>query len=127
MARLFGIEINDNKKVVYSLIGIYGIGIKRAKKIVKDLNIDESKKLKELDNNLIDSIRLYIEKNYKVEGELRTEVGGNIRRMKDLRVYRGIRHKLGLPSRGQRTRRNAHTKKGKSMPVGGLKRVLAKK
>ncbi|MBN1374466.1 30S ribosomal protein S13 [Candidatus Dojkabacteria bacterium] len=126
MARLFGVELNDNKRVAYALTGIVGVGLNQARKIIVAINIDSNLKLKDLTNDELDRVRSYIEENLKVEGELRQEVNQNIKKLKDVRVYRGIRHKLGLPVRGQRTRRNCHTRKGHSMPVGGLKRVLTK-
>ena len=107
-------------------MGIYGIGTKRAHDICKDTNIDENTFVKDLSEVQLDVIRKYIEEKYQVEGALRQGIFRDIKRLKDIRCYRGIRHKLGLPVRGQRTRHNAHTRKGKTRAVGGLKRVLAK-
>jgi len=126
MARIFGVEIEVNKKVPYALSKIFGIGVSRGKKICHDLNIDPEKRIDELSSDEFDNVRVYIDKNFAVEGALRQQIVSNIKALRDIRVYRGIRHKLGLPVRGQRTRRNAHTRKGHSMPVGGLKRVLTK-
>jgi small subunit ribosomal protein S13 len=126
MARIAGIEVTNEKKIWISLMGIYGIGTKRAHDICKDTNIDENTLVKDLSEAQLDVIRKYIEEKYQVEGALRQGIFRDIKRLKDIRCYRGIRHKLGLPVRGQRTRHNAHTRKGKTRAVGGLKRVLAK-
>lgn len=127
MARFLGVEINDNKRIVYGLNEIHGIGLQLAKKIIKDVGLNEEVKVGELSSSEWESLRMYIEKNeILVEGQLKQDVYQNIRRMRDIRTYRGIRHKLGLPARGQRTRRNSHTVRGHSTAVGGLKRVLTK-
>ena len=126
MARIAGIEVTNEKKIWISLMGIYGIGTKRAHDICKNTNIDENTLVKDLSEAQLDVIRKYIEENFQVEGALRQGIFRDIKRLKDIRCYRGIRHKLGLPVRGQRTRHNAHTRKGKTRAVGGLKRVLAK-
>ena len=126
MARVAGIEISNEKRLWVSLLGVYGIGEKKAKELCKKTNIDENKFVKDLTEVELDVARKYIEENFKVEGELRQGIFRDIKRLKDIRSYRGIRHKLGLPVRGQRTRRNARTRKGKSMAVGGLKHKLEK-
>ncbi len=126
MARVAGIEITNDKKLWVALMGVYGIGTKRAHDICKDTNLDENMFVKDLTETQLDVVRKYIEENYEVEGALRQSIFRDVKRLKDIRCYRGIRHKLGLPVRGQRTRHNAHTRKGKSRAVGGLKRVLAK-
>ncbi len=126
MARIAGIEVTNEKKIWIALMGVYGIGTKRSHDICKDTNIDENTLVKDLSEAQLDVIRKYIEENFQVEGALRQGIFRDIKRLKDIRCYRGIRHKLGLPVRGQRTRHNAHTRKGKSRAVGGLKRVLAK-
>lgn len=126
MARIAGIEVTNEKKIWISLMGIYGIGTKRAHDICQDTNIDENTLVKDLSEAQLDVIRKYIEEKFQVEGALRQGIFRDIKRLKDIRCYRGIRHKLGLPVRGQRTRHNAHTRKGKTRAVGGLKRVLAK-
>lgn len=125
MARYVGVEIPDNKKVKVSLTYVYGIGASKAMAILNQLNIDPEKELSDLTKTEENQLRATLE-GMNVEGKLRQEVSQNIKRMKDIRSYRGIRHKLGLPVRGQRTRHNAHTRKGKSLPVGGLKRKLEK-
>ncbi len=126
MARVAGIEIPNDKRVWVSLTSIYGLGEVTAKKICKGSNIDETVFVKDLSESELDRIRKYIEENCNVEGELRQRLFRDVKRLKDIRAYRGIRHKLGLPVRGQRTRHNARTRKGKSRPVGGLKRTLDK-
>jgi small subunit ribosomal protein S13 len=126
MARVAGIEIPDNKKVWVSLTNVYGIGQITAKKIVKELNFDEKLMLGDLSEAQLDVLRKHIEGSIIVEGELRQKIFRDIKRLKDIKSYRGIRHKIGLPVRGQRTRHNAHTRKGRSQPVGGLKRTLEK-
>ncbi|MBN2100866.1 30S ribosomal protein S13 [Candidatus Dojkabacteria bacterium] len=125
MARYVGVEIPDDKRIWVSLTYIHGIGEARSKNILEKANIDPDKDLKDLTSNEETRLRSVLE-NMKLEGELRQEVFRNVKRLKDIRCYRGLRHKLGLPVRGQRTRHNARTRKGKSLPVGGLKRKLEK-
>jgi len=126
MARIAGIEIPNEKKLWVSLMSVYGIGKTSALRICKDTNINENTIVKDLSESQLDIIRGYLDKNFEVEGELRQKIFRDIKRLKDTRSYRGLRHKLGLPVRGQRTRHNAHTRKGKSRPVGGLKHTLEK-
>ena len=126
MARVAGVEIPNDKKLWVSLMDIYGIGEVKAQEIVEKTKIDKNKLVKDLSDAELDTVRGYIDANVEVEGELRQNTFRNIKRLKDIRSYRGIRHKLGLPVRGQRTRHNAHTRKGKSKPVGGLKHKLEK-
>lgn len=126
MARVAGIEISNDKRVWVSLLDIYGIGEVSAKEICDKTGIDRDIFVKDLTEMELDRIRKCIEDGYVVEGELRQGIFRNIKRLKDIRTYKGIRHKLGLPVRGQRTRHNARTRKGKSRPVGGLKRKLEK-
>jgi len=126
MARVAGVEIPNDKRLWVSLLSVYGVGEVTAKKICKGANIDENAMVKDLTEDELDRIRKNIEENYIVEGELRQNLFRDIKRQKDIRSYKGIRHKLGLPVRGQRTRHNARTRKGKSRPVGGLKRTLDK-
>ena len=121
MARVAGIEIPNDKRLWVSLLSVYGIGEVTAKKICKNVNIGENTLVKDLTEAELDRIRKDIEENNIVEGELRQNIFRDIKREKDIRSYKGIRHKLGLPVRGQRTRRNARTRKGKSRPVGGLR------
>ena len=126
MARVAGLEIPNDKRLWVSLMSIYGIGEKSARQICNETKIDPNTFVKDLSETELDTIREYIDKNFKVEGELRQSIFRDIKRLKDIKSYRGIRHKLGLPVRGQRTRHNAHTRKGKSRAVGGLKRKLEK-
>ncbi|HHX99749.1 TPA: 30S ribosomal protein S13 [Candidatus Dojkabacteria bacterium] len=126
MARVAGVEIPNDKRLWISLMSIYGIGEVSAKKICEGVNIDKREFVKDLSEDQLDRIRKYIEENFKVEGELRQGNFRDIKRLKDIRSYKGIRHKLGLPVRGQRTRHNARTRKGRGRAVGGLKRTLDK-
>jgi len=126
MARVSGVEIPNDKKIWVSLMDIYGIGEKVAKEVCDGAKVDLNKIVEEMSDEELDRVRAYIDKNIKTEGELRQDIFRNVKRLKDIRCYRGLRHKLGLPVRGQRTRHNAHTRKGRSKPVGGLKRKLEK-
>jgi small subunit ribosomal protein S13 len=121
MARLVGVDLPDNKKILYALPLIYGIGLSTAKKILEKLNISFDKKMKELTDEEFTALRKEIETNYKVEGALRAEVSANIKRLIEIGCYRGIRHQRGLPVRGQRTRTNARTRKGPRKTSGVLK------
>lgn len=121
MARLVGVDLPDNKKILYALPLIYGIGLSTAKKILEKLNISFFKKVKELTDKEFTALRKEIETNYKVEGALRAEVSANIKRLIEIGGYRGIRHQRGLPVRGQRTRTNARTRKGPRKTSGALK------
>ena len=125
MARLIGVEIPDEKKVKSSLTYIYGIGASKAIEILKQANVDPDKRLKDITGQENSRLREILEK-MKLEGELRQIKFRNIKRLQDIKCYRGVRHKLGLPVRGQRTRHNAHTRKGRNLAVGGLKRTLEK-
>jgi small subunit ribosomal protein S13 len=116
MARISGINIPDHKHVVISLTAIYGIGRTRAAKICDKVGVEPSKKVKELTDDQIERIREEVGK-FVVEGDLRREVAMNIKRLMDLGCYRGLRHRRGLPVRGQRTRTNARTRKGPRRPI----------
>ncbi len=118
MARIAGVELPRNKKIVIALTYIYGIGPTRAKEIVAKAQVDPDKGSNELTPEEIQRLRNVIS-DYKVEGELRKEVAMNIKALMDLGNYRGLRHRRGLPVRGQRTRTNARTRKGKKKTVGG--------
>lgn len=126
MARIAGINIPSQKKVIIGLTYIYGIGLYIAKCIIHKTGIVESKRVAELTDSEILKIREVIDKNYKIEGDLRREVSMNIKRLMDLRCYRGLRHRKGLPVRGQRTHTNARTRKGKAVPIAG-KKIVSKK
>ncbi|HEX68614.1 30S ribosomal protein S13 [Candidatus Calescamantes bacterium] len=131
MARILGVEIPDNKRVDIGLTYIYGIGISRANEVLKATGVDKNKKIKDLTPDELSQIASFIQRNYKIEGALRQEVAQNIKRLIDIGCYRGIRHRLGLPVRGQRTRCNARTRKGPRKTVGVLrkkvKEMMAKK
>ena len=127
MVRIVGVNIPDNKRVVVSLTNIFGIGKNVSRKILTDLKMEENKKMSELNQDEIDKINDYISKDLKVEGDLRTEIAQNIRRLKEIGSYKGTRHSRNLPMRGQRTKTNARTKRGKRVTVGsGRKRGLEK-
>ena len=127
MARIAGINIPQNKVVRVGLTYIYGIGAKHSQDICKNLNIPSSKRVNQLTDDEILKIREYIDKNFDVEGELRRETSLNIKRLIDLATYRGSRHKKKLPVRGQRTRCNARTRKGKAIAIAGKKITPLKK
>ena len=125
-ARIAGVDIPLEKRIETALTYIHGVGRALSNEILKKARIDPDRRTKDLTESHIKTISAILEKDYKVEGELRQIVFRNIKRLKDVRCYRGIRHKLGLPVRGQRTRTNAVTRKGKNIAVGGLKRKLEK-
>lgn len=127
MARLLGVEIPNEKRIEIALTYIYGIGLATSKKILSATNLNPDKRVKDLKDEEIKRLYDYIEKNIPVEGQVKQKAFLAIKRLKDIRAYRGIRHKLGLPVRGQRTRGNCRTRKGKNIAVGGLKVKLAKK
>ena len=112
MARIAGIDIPRNKRVEIALTYIYGIGRKTSNDILKQANVNPDMRVKELTEEEVGKLRNIIENEYKVEGELRKEVRLNIKRLMDIRCFRGLRHKAGLPVRGQRTKTNARTRKG---------------
>jgi len=127
MARIAGVDLPSNKRVEVALTYIYGIGLPTSQQILSDAKVDPDKRVKDLADEEINDIRKAIEKTTKVEGDLRTEVAMNIKRLMDIGCYRGVRHRRGLPVRGQNTKNNARTRKGKrGAPVGGKKKVLAK-
>ena len=123
MARLAGVDIPRDKRVVIALTYIYGIGRTRSVEILKATEIDESIRVKDLSDDQLIALRDYIEGNYKVEGDLRREVAADIRRKVEIGNYQGRRHRSGLPVRGQRTRTNARTRKGKKKAVAGKKKA----
>lgn len=123
MARIAGVNIPTQKRVVVGLTYIYGVGPYRAKCIVEKAGIPLTKRVFDLTDAEILKIRGAIDGEYKVEGDLRREVSMNIKRVTDLGCYRGLRHRKGLPVRGQRTHTNARTRKGKAIPIAGKKKV----
>lgn len=127
MARILGINIPDNKRVVISLTYIYGIGDSLSQLILENLKISPDTRVKDLSSDEIESIRQYIEKNYRVEGDLRILINQNISRMKDIGSYRGLRHLKKLPVHGQRTKTNARTKRGRKITVGSGRKASAQK
>lgn len=123
MPRVAGTDIPDRKKIFYALQYVHGIGPKFAADILAEANIDPEAKANELDDQAIAMINSIIDNGFVVEGALRRAVGQNIQRLKDIRAYRGLRHRMGLPVRGQRTRCNARTRKGRKKTVAGKKGV----
>jgi len=122
MARIAGVDLPREKRVEIALTYIFGIGLSRSKQILKDTGVDPNKRVKDLTDDEVAKIRDYIDKNFKVEGELRAEIARNIKRLIDIRCYRGLRHLRGLPVRGQRTRTNARTRKGPRKTVGVMRK-----
>lgn len=122
MARIAGVDLPKNKRIEVALTYIYGIGRSLSRKILGELEINLDTRVKDLTEDEVKKIRDYIENNLKVEGELRQEVIQNIKRLMEIGCYRGIRHKRGLPVRGQRTRTNARTRKGPRRAVGVKKK-----
>ena len=123
MARLAGVDIPRDKRVVIALPYIYGVGRTRSVEILKATEIDESIRVKDLSADQLVALRDYIEGNYKVEGDLRREVAADIRRKVEIGSYEGLRHRRGLPVRGQRTKTNARTRKGPKRTVAGKKKA----
>ncbi len=126
MPRIAGVDIPGEKKVPYALTYIFGVGLSTAKKIVKKTRIDPDKRARDLTGQEINSLQKALDK-IMVEGDLRQQINDNINRLKRIKSYRGIRHILGLPVRGQRTRVNARTRKGKRKTVGALTKDMATK
>lgn len=122
MARIAGVNIPTSKRVPIALTSIYGIGHPSAQQICESVGIDRSRRVNQLSDTEVLALREYIDKNFKIEGDLRREVQTNIKRMMDLGCYRGLRHRRGLPVRGQRTHTNARTRKGPARPIAGKKR-----
>jgi len=123
MARIAGVNIPTQKKLGVALTYIYGIGRKLSNDVCKEANVDIDSRVQDLSESEIKSISDVISASHDVEGDLRREVSGNIKRLKDLGTYRGLRHRKNLPCRGQRTHTNARTKKGKAIAIAGKKKV----
>lgn len=123
MARIAGVNIPTVKRVVIALTYIHGIGHTKAKEICDKVGLPAEKRVNELTEGEVIQIREVIDADYMVEGDLRREVGMNIKRLQDLASYRGLRHRKGLPVRGQRTHTNARTRKGKAKPIAGKKKA----
>jgi small subunit ribosomal protein S13 len=119
MARISGVTIPDNKQVQIALTYIFGIGPKTSVDILSEAKIEPTVRVKSLNDGEISRLQDIINANYTIEGELQRVINGNIKRLRDINSYRGLRHKNSLPSRGQRTRTNARTRRGKKVTVGG--------
>lgn len=127
MARISGVNIPDNKRVEVALTYIYGIGLTTSQKILAATGVSPDSRVKDLTEAEVSKIREVIDKTYRVEGDLQREVAQNIKRLKEINSYRGLRHKANLPVHGQRTKTNARTKRGKKVTMGsGRKKATAK-
>jgi small subunit ribosomal protein S13 len=122
MARILGIDLPRDKRIEAALQYIFGVGATRAVKLLKETGINPDKRSKDLGEDEIAKITAYIQKNFLVEGDLRRDVNQNIRQHMDMGTYRGLRHRKSLPVRGQRTKTNARTRKGRKQTVGGMKK-----
>lgn len=127
MIRIAGVNIPENKHIEYSLATLNGVGISLARKICAQANVKTGTKVTDLSNPEIERIREVIDKNYKVEGDLKMEIAQNIKRLKTISAFRGTRHSRNLPVRGQRTKTNARTKRGKKVTVGSGRKKAAEK
>lgn len=127
MARIAGVNVPDNKRAVIALTYIYGIGNTQSRQILKDLKIEESVRVKDMSESELTAIREHINKEYTVEGDLQRIVAGNLKRLREIKSYRGVRHVQNLPVRGQRTKTNARTKRGKRVAVAGAQPKAATK
>ena len=127
MARIAGIDIPREKRVEIALTYIYGIGLPTSKKILQQTNINPDTRVRDLTEDQVNRLREVIDRRYKVEGDLRREVAQNIKLLMDIGCYRGLRHRRGLPVRGQRTHTNARTRKGPRKTVAGKKKAPTKK
>jgi len=127
MARISGINIPNDKKILIALTYIFGIGQTKSGRILKDAHVDAQSRVKDLSEPDIEKIRKVISANYKVEGDLKLEISQNIKRLKEINSYRGLRHIKGLPVRGQRTKTNARTKRGRKITVGSGRKSSAQK
>ena len=123
MARISGVDLPRDKKVEIGLTYIYGIGRETARRIIETTGVNSALRIRDLTDADVNKLRQEIEKSYRVEGALRTEIAMNIKRLMDIGSYRGIRHRRGLPVRGQRTHTNARTKKGPRRAIAGKKKV----
>ena len=122
MARLVGVDLPRNKRIEIALTYIYGIGQTTAKKIIAETGVDPDIRVKDLSEEDLAKLRDYIQQNLKVEGDLHREVSQNVKRLMEIGCYRGLRHRRGLPTRGQRTHTNARTRKGPRKQIGGKKK-----
>ena len=123
MARIAGVNVPDNKRAVIALTYIHGIGRTKAREILDAVGVDRSRRMNELSEDELNQVRKEIESDkYLIEGELRREISMNIKRLMDMKSYRGLRHRAHLPVRGQRTQTNARTRKGPAKPIAGKKK-----
>ncbi len=126
MARIAGVDLPRNKRVIIGLQYIYGIGSTTARKIMEETGLTAERRIHDLNDEEVNKLRRVIEARYKVEGSLRSEISQNIKRLMDIGCYRGLRHRRGLPVRGQRTHTNARTHKGKRIAIAGKKKATKK-
>jgi small subunit ribosomal protein S13 len=126
MARIAGVDLPRNKRIEVGLTYIYGIGLPTAQKILETAGVNPDRRVQELNDDEVNKLRRIIENQHKVEGALRTEISMNIKRLMDIGSYRGLRHRKGLPVRGQRTHTNARTHKGKRVAIAGKKKATKK-
>jgi len=126
MARIAGVDVPREKRVVIALTYIYGVGRTRAEQTLSATDVDPDTRVRELTDDQVQRLRVHIEDNYRVEGDLRREVANNIKRKIEIGSYQGVRHRLGLPVNGQRTHTNARTRKGPRKAVGGVRRPVRK-
>jgi small subunit ribosomal protein S13 len=122
VARIAGVNIPTNKRVEVALQYIHGIGASRAREIIEKVNIPPERRVNEMSDSEVIQLREVVDRDYLIEGDLRREVAMNIKRLMDMGVYRGLRHRRGLPVRGQRTHTNARTRKGPAKPIAGKKK-----
>jgi small subunit ribosomal protein S13 len=127
MARISGVTIPNEKQIWVALTYVYGIGPKSAEQILETAKVERTVRVKDLTDSEVASIQEVINNKFTVEGELQRIVSGNIKRLKDINAYRGLRHKANLPSRGQRTKTNARTRRGRKLTVGGTAKKVASK
>ncbi len=127
MARIAGVDLPRDKRVEIALTYIYGIGLTRSQEILANTGVNPDTRVRDLSDEDIATLRSYIETNYQVEGDLRRWEAMNIKRLVDIGTYRGRRHRMGLPVRGQRTRTNARTRRGRKVTVAGKKKAPSKK
>ncbi|SRR5512135_976543 len=127
MARIAGVDLPRDKRIEVGLTAIFGVGRSTASTILERTGISPATRVRDLNDSEVSRLRQVLERDYKVEGALRTETAMNIKRLMDIGCYRGVRHRKGLPVRGQRTRTNARTKKGPRRTIAGKKKAVAKK
>jgi len=127
MARIAGVDLPNNKRIEIGIRYLFGIGPSNGAAIIRQARVDPSKRVRDLTEEEVSRLRSLIDRDYRVEGDLRREITQNVKRLIDIGCYRGVRHRRGLPVRGQRTRTNARTKRGARKTVAGKRRAAAKK